>query len=99
MVLYMVQRVSTYWNTVEAIATLLIMFESPEPLVRDLLHWVAAEPRRYHDALACWRTSCPRLPIWEDAMQAGLIAPRSSDGVTMLELTAEGRAYLARSRS
>jgi D-3-phosphoglycerate dehydrogenase len=84
-----------YWNTGTAAASLLRMFDAPEALVRDLLRWVAAEPRRYDEALECWRTSCPRLPVWEDAFAAGLIARRPGRDVMMLELTPEGRSYLS----
>ena len=44
-----------------------------EPLILDLVEWVAREPRRYADVLDAWRTSCPRLTVWEDAMDRGLL--------------------------
>lgn len=70
------------------------MFDAPEALIRDLLRWVDAEPRRYDEALAYWRTSCPRLPVWEDALDAGLIRRHSGERGIMLELTPEGRNFL-----
>jgi hypothetical protein len=42
-------------------------------LTRDFLAWVAAAPRSYADAMEAWRSSCPRLTIWEDALDDGLI--------------------------
>ena len=43
-------------------------------LVRDLVRWVAERPRQYDDVMAAWRTSCPRLTVWEDAVDAGYVA-------------------------
>lgn len=45
-----------------------------ESLVLDLLEWVGAEPRTYRDVMLAWKTSCPRLTIWEDAVDAGYLA-------------------------
>ena len=35
------------------------------PLIRDLVSWIAERPRPYADVMDAWRTSCPRLTIWE----------------------------------
>jgi hypothetical protein len=74
-------------------------FAAPEALVLDLLGWVARHPRTYRETMEAWRTSCPRLPVWEDATDHGLVAvvPGAAGipGLTV-ELTAEGRAVLAR---
>ncbi len=43
-------------------------------LVLDLVEWVAGEPRPYAEVMDAWRTSCPRLPIWEDALDLGFVA-------------------------
>jgi hypothetical protein len=43
------------------------------PLTIDFLTWLAEEPRDYADVMDAWRTSCPRLTVWEDALDAGLI--------------------------
>ena len=42
-----------------------------DPLVRDLVDWLNKEPRLYTDVLDAWRTSCPRLTVWEDAVDRG----------------------------
>jgi D-3-phosphoglycerate dehydrogenase len=63
-------------------------------LVLDLVEWVACEPRPYAEVMDAWRTSCPRLPIWEDANAHGLVRCDSRDGRTMVEATAAGRALL-----
>src|SRR5438034_861756 len=39
----------------------------------ELLDWVASRPRSYPETIEAWRTSCPRLTIWEDALQDGLV--------------------------
>ncbi len=41
------------------------MTEAADPLVLDFVEWVAREPRVYAEVVATWRTSCPRLTIWE----------------------------------
>ena len=44
-----------------------------EPLVLDFVEWVAASPRRYDEVMSAWQTSCPRLSIWEDSLDAHLV--------------------------
>ncbi len=48
----------------------------PDPvdaLVLDLLEWIGPRPRPYAEVIEAWRTSCPRLPVWEEANQRGFI--------------------------
>ena len=66
------------------------------PLTIDFLAWLAAEPREYADVMDAWRTSCPRLTVWEDAIDAGLISRVHRSGQPIrIELTRRGRALLA----
>jgi hypothetical protein len=44
-----------------------------ESLVLDLLEWLAQLDRSYDEVMDAWRTSCPRLPVWEDAESAHAI--------------------------
>jgi len=44
-----------------------------EPLILDLLEWIGSRPRTHAEALEVWRTSCPRLPVWEEANARGFI--------------------------
>ncbi len=44
-----------------------------EPLVSDLVAWCAVRPRTYVEALDAWRTSCPRLMVWEEAVERGYL--------------------------
>ncbi|MGD9894611.1 MAG: hypothetical protein AB7R89_17590 [Dehalococcoidia bacterium] len=67
-------------------------------LTRDFLDWVAGGPKTYADAMEAWRTSCPRLTIWEDALGDGLISLKHEPGMTMGEtrvvITARGQRAL-----
>lgn len=66
------------------------------PLTIDFLAWLAGGPRPYGEVMEAWRTSCPRLPVWEDAVDHGLVARTHRAGETpLVELTARGRALLA----
>jgi hypothetical protein len=73
-----------------------------EPLVLDLVAWVAAAPRPYAEVIEAWRTSCPRLTVWEDALDRGLVAcvrDGGPDGALLVAATEAGRAALAARRS
>ncbi len=64
-------------------------------LVLDLVEWVAARPRPYAEAMEVWRTSCPGLTIWEDAVDQGLVVREREEGAgTTVRVTPEGRALL-----
>lgn len=69
------------------------MAEEHEPLILDLVEWVARQPRSYGEVMEAWRTSCPRLPVWEDAVDRGLVERR--EGGAPVSVTAAGLAYLA----
>ena len=68
-------------------------------LALQFLAWVDARSRSYRETIEAWRTSCPRLTIWEDCRDAGLVAIRQQPDGGMagntVELTAAGRAHLA----
>ena len=67
-------------------------------LLLQFLAWVAVRPRTYGEAMDAWRTSCPRLSIWEDATADGLVEILPCDGAQAtcpVVLTASGRAMLA----
>jgi hypothetical protein len=74
------------------------MTESPDALVLDFVEWVAAIPRRYADVMDAWKTSCPRLTIWEDAIDSGLVQRCRVDGELSIEATEAGRDLLATTR-
>lgn len=71
-----------------------------EALVLDLLEWVASGEKSYAEVMEAWRTSCPRLPVWEDATDRGLLATEHVAGHgAMVKVTASGRALLAHKRA
>jgi hypothetical protein len=66
-------------------------------LTLQFLAWIGEAPRSYGEVMDAWRTSCPRLSIWEDAVGAGLVAV--ADGHCAMRehrvaLTERGRALL-----
>jgi hypothetical protein len=66
-----------------------------DPLILDLLEWVGREPRSYADVIDAWRTSCPRLTVWEDAMDRGFAVREHAKGrEVMIRLTAAGHRFL-----
>jgi hypothetical protein len=69
-----------------------------EPLILDLVEWVAASPRPYGEVIEAWRTSCPRLTVWEDATERGLIACEARGGELWVVATPLGREALSRRR-
>jgi hypothetical protein len=71
----------------------------PEPvslLMLQFLGWVASRPRTYAEAMDAWRTSCPRLSVWEDALIDGFIQVNGGGPIRQGEvaLTPRGRAVL-----
>lgn len=70
------------------------MDAATKALVLDLVQWVAERPRPYPEVMEAWRTSCPRLTIWESALEAGLVMrDRAGDGV-LVRVTPRGLACL-----
>jgi hypothetical protein len=65
-------------------------------LIVDLLLWVANGERSYEQVMEAWRTSCPKLPVWEDANDRGLVMTDDVNGRSIVKITAAGRAFLER---
>lgn len=66
-----------------------------DPLVMDLVAFVAAGPRPYDEVIDAWRTSCPRLTVWEDAIDRGLISrARAEDRTMTVQATSAGLRLL-----
>lgn len=65
------------------------------PLMREFLAWLAASPRPYVQVMDAWRTSCPRFPIWEDAVDHRFVARERGDDGPAVRITAAGRSFLA----
>jgi hypothetical protein len=66
-----------------------------DPLVRDLVAFVADRPRPYDEVIDAWRTSCPRLTVWEHAIDRGLITRgRGEDNTLIVQATSAGLRLL-----
>jgi hypothetical protein len=75
------------------------MSETVDSLILDLLAWMGPEPRPYAEVLEAWRTSCPRLPVWEEATDRGFISRRRAPGQSALvSVSAAGAEHLRRHR-
>jgi hypothetical protein len=71
------------------------MAEMSDPLVLDLVEWIAREPRLYSEVIENWRTSCPRLTIWEDAVDRGYVARQAVAGTgARVAITEAGAKFL-----
>ena len=70
-----------------------------DALVLDLLEWIGPGARPYAEVLEAWRTSCPRLPVWEEAHARGyLVRDRTPGHGEMIVVSATGAEYLAAHR-
>jgi hypothetical protein len=74
--------------------------DTVESLVLDLLEWIDRTPRPYAEVLDAWRTSCPRLPVWEDANRRAFVLRRRDPGddEVLILLSPAGEAHLRRHR-
>jgi hypothetical protein len=70
-----------------------------DSLVLDLLEWLATRERTYQEVMDAWRTSCPKLPVWEDANDRGLVTSENIDGRWIISLSPSGRALLDRRKT
>jgi hypothetical protein len=65
-------------------------------LMRDLLEWIAVRQRTYEEVMDAWRTSCPKLPVWEEANDRGFVTQGELNGRCIVSLTSAGLAFLER---
>jgi hypothetical protein len=70
-----------------------------DALILDLLEWLATSERRYEDVMDAWRTSCPKLPVWEDANDRGLVTREHANGRSIVGVSPSGRALLDRRKA
>lgn len=75
------------------------MSDTLAPLILDFLAWIEPGNRSYGEVMEAWRTSCPRLPVWEDAVDRGYVTRRLESGHAVVELSPAGRKFLAARRS
>jgi D-3-phosphoglycerate dehydrogenase len=69
-----------------------------EVLVLDLLEWLCSKHRSYGETMDAWRTSCPKLPVWEDATDRGLVHVENRNGRSSVRVTAAGLELLKKMR-
>jgi len=71
------------------------MADTADPLVLDFVEWIAREPRAYSEVVESWRTSCPRLTIWEDAADRGYVKREAVAGSGLvIAVTQDGQKLL-----
>jgi hypothetical protein len=74
------------------------MSDIVETLLADLLEWLHLRERTYEEVLDAWRTSCPRLPVWEDAQDRGFVREERVNGRSIVRVTPCGADFLERQR-
>ena len=75
------------------------MSDPIEALILDLLEWIGSDSRPYSEVIEVWRTSCPKLPVWEEANARGFINHEHRDGVGgFVSVSSSGRAFLIERR-
>ena len=63
----------------------------------QLLSWIDERPRSYAETMEAWRSTCPRLSIWEYALGDDLVRLENGAGglsACRVVLTAQGRAIV-----
>ncbi len=76
------------------------MADVVDALILDLLEWIGPQPRAYAEVMDAWRTSCPRLPVWEEATDRGFIARGHEAGAgAIVSVTEAGKKFLSAHRS
>jgi hypothetical protein len=75
------------------------MPDAVDALILDLLEWVGPRARPYDEVMEVWRTSCPRLPVWEDANDRGFLVREHVPGAgQMIVVSPAGLEHLRRHR-
>ena len=75
------------------------MTDDLDSLILDLIEWLGCSPRPYSEVLDAWRTSCPRLPVWEDANVRGFIECHHEPGPgQFVSVSRAGAEYLRNNR-
>ncbi|MGQ0677277.1 MAG: hypothetical protein ACT4N4_14495 [Rhodospirillales bacterium] len=64
----------------------------------QFLSWVASRKRSYAEVQEAWRSTCPRLSVWEDALGEHLVECEQAKGkpaeACAVTLSAKGKALL-----
>ncbi len=71
------------------------MSDPVDALILDLLEWIGPDSRPYSEVIEAWRTSCPRLPVWEEANSRGFLKQEHQAGAgVFVSVSPVGRAFL-----
>lgn len=70
------------------------MSNTVDSLILDLLEWIGPNARPYAEVMEAWRTSCPRLPVWEEATERGFIMRHFAPGRETVAVTALGAEHM-----
>lgn len=69
------------------------MSKAQTALTAQMLQWIATGNHSYGEVLEVWKTSCPRLSVWEDACMDGLVeCTAGQKGIVYL--TEKGRSFM-----
>jgi hypothetical protein len=73
-----------------------MMTTASTSLTLQFLAWLRDGERTYGETMEAWRSTCPRLSIWEDAVRDGLVLIESSGtmAAARVKLTSRGRSLL-----
>lgn len=68
-----------------------------EALTLQLVTWLSDRPRTYGEVMEAWTTTCPKMPVWEDAVTSGLVRVEGVGSMRqrLVNLTPRGRALLS----
>ena len=69
-----------------------------DSLVLDLVEWVGRTERTYQETMDAWRTSCPRLTVWEDACDRGYVERALMGDIVIVRVTPAGLEALKEHR-
>jgi D-3-phosphoglycerate dehydrogenase len=70
-----------------------------DALILDLLEWIGPGRRPYAEVMEAWRTSCPRLPVWEEANERGFLEhSHEAGGGTFVSVSDRGKEHLRAQR-
>jgi hypothetical protein len=60
---------------------------------------VSKGEKTYAEVIELWRTSCPRLPVWEDTKDRGFVAQENFNERGIVRITPAGFAFLQQRRT
>jgi D-3-phosphoglycerate dehydrogenase len=69
-----------------------------ESLILDLLEWICRGGKTYDEVMEAWRTSCSKLPVWEEANDLGLLAKEPTQHGCIVRITLLGFLFLRERR-